>query len=135
MVVKNDQKQKAENKETSKREVTDSSLNLGESCEIGPLTSQQRQKKAFQIRQNAAQFQKCLPLPSQQCNGDENLYPNKIANYSKALTHNELGEVNISAYNALTKALMTGNPGIFENIPLGGVVKLTNPKLLIHMIW
>lgn len=128
MVVKSDQKQKAENMKTSKREVTNSSLNLGESCEIGPLTSQQRQKKAFQIRQNAARFQKCLPLPSQQCNGDENLYANKIANYSKALKHNKLGEVNISAYNALIKALMTGNPEIFENIPLGGVVKLTNPQ-------
>lgn len=97
-------------------------------CQIGPLTPIQRRNKAFQIRKNAAQFERDLPLPSHPCNGDENRFPNKIGNFTKALPHNELGEVDIHAYNAFIQALTTGNPDMFENIPLGGVVKLANPQ-------
>ncbi|MCG8529033.1 MAG: hypothetical protein MI749_00040 [Desulfovibrionales bacterium] len=133
MIVKGDQIQKTEKKEISEKkinekDVANSNLNFGYSCEIGPLTARQRREEAFQIRQDAAQFQKNLPIPGQECNGDEELYPNKISNFSKTLPHNELGEVNINAYNAFIKALMTGNPDNFEAIPLGGVVKLANPQ-------
>ncbi len=111
-----------------KEEKETSSLNLNESCEVGPLTAQQRRKKAFKIRKNAASFQENLPLPNHPCNGDEELYPNKIGNFSKTLPHNDLGEVNIDAYKSLIKALMTGNPNNFESIQLGGMAKLANPQ-------
>lgn len=126
MVEKREQKEKEEttNKKVNEREIS----NSGKCCEIGPLTPLQRREEAFQIRQNAAKFQKDLPLTSHPCNGDEDLLPNKIGNYSKALPHNHLGEVNIEAYNLFIKALTTGNPEIFEAIPLGGVVKLANPQ-------
>jgi hypothetical protein len=52
-------------------------------------------------------------------NGDEALYPNKIANYSKGLPHNTLGEVDSSAYGALLQALSTEEQADFENIPMG----------------
>jgi len=45
---------------------------------------------------------------------------------SKALPHNQLGEVDINAYQALIEALTTGSPDYFESIPLGGVTKLTD---------
>ena len=61
-------------------------------------------------------------------NGDEGLYPNKIGNYSKGLPHQANGEVNLAAYNSLVNALATGSPAQFEQIPLGGTVKLTNPQ-------
>jgi len=96
--------------------------------EIGPATAQKRLKEAFEVRQEAALFQKDLPLPGHPCNGDENLYPNKIGNFSKGLPHNQLGEVDLNAYNALIRALSTGDPEDFEFIPLGGVTKLTNPQ-------
>jgi hypothetical protein len=44
-------------------------------------------------------------------NLDENLYPNKIGNYSKGLPHNNDGTVVLSAYNALVNAINSGRPG------------------------
>ena len=61
-------------------------------------------------------------------NQDENLYPNKIANYSKGLPHNNDGTVVVSAYNALLNALNSGRPADFDAIPLGGSRGLTNPQ-------
>jgi hypothetical protein len=97
-------------------------------CDIGPMRSNKRVNQTFQIRLQAAEFEKNLPLPKHPCNGDEELYPNKIASYSKGLPHNNLGEVDLDAYNALIRALITGNPADFERIPLGGVVRLANPQ-------
>jgi hypothetical protein len=56
------------------------------------------------------------------------LFPKKIGNYSKGLPHNQIGEVNLNAYKSLIHALKTGNLDDFEDIPLGGVVKLTDPQ-------
>jgi len=96
--------------------------------EIGPTSAWKRRQEAFQIREEAALFQRDLPLPGHPCNGDEDLYPNKIANFPKALPHNQLGEVDLFAYKGLIRALSTGDPDEFETIPLGGVVKLANPQ-------
>ena len=61
-------------------------------------------------------------------NLDEELYPNKIGNYSKGLPHNNDGTVVLSAYNALTKALTSRSPEDFNAIPIGGNIRLTNPQ-------
>jgi hypothetical protein len=61
-------------------------------------------------------------------NNDENLYPNKLGNYSKGLPHNDDGTVVLSAYNALVNALNSGRPADFDAIPLGGTTGLTNPQ-------
>ncbi|TEB13003.1 hypothetical protein Pmgp_00641 [Pelotomaculum propionicicum] len=103
-------------------------LNLGVSCEIGPISNRKRLQEAYRIRLEAAQFQRALPLPGHPCNGDENLYPNKIGNFSKALPHNQLGEVILAAYSSLIGALSTGDPEEFEFIPLGGSTKLVDPQ-------
>lgn len=96
-------------------------------CEIGPTTQSERRKEAYEIRQDASIFQKNLPLYEQKCNGDEYLYPNKIASCTKALPHNDLGEVDLSAYDVYINAINSGNVKIFEAIPLGGPTKLVNP--------
>lgn len=90
----------------------------------------QRAQASFQFRVNCAQdnFQPIPPRFSRPNNGDEARYPNRIASYSKALPHQANGEVVPSAYNALLDALRTGNPALFEQIPMGGVVKLTSPQ-------
>ncbi|OPX86940.1 vanadium-dependent haloperoxidase [Pelotomaculum sp. PtaB.Bin117] len=103
-------------------------LNLGVSCEIGPESDRKRLREAYRLRREAALFEKDLPLPGHPCNGDENLYPNKIASYSKSLPHNQIGEVDLNAYNALIRALSTGDPEEFELIPLGGVTELKDPQ-------
>jgi len=66
--------------------------------------------------------------PGNPCNGDSELYPTKIGNYSKGLPHNELGEVDLIANGALIRVLSTGESDVFELIPLRGVTKLTDPQ-------
>lgn len=87
-----------------------------------------RATQAYNLREQAARDQRDLPEPTATSNGDETLYPNKIGNYSKGLPHNNLGEVDVAAYNALVNAMTTANPADFEVIPLGGARKLTNPQ-------
>ncbi len=88
-----------------------------------------RIEEAYNIRHRAALLEKKRPRPSHPTNGDEELYANKIASYSKCLPHNDLGEVDLAAYESLIMALKTGNPQDFENIQMGGVVRLVNPQV------
>src|SRR3990170_1094026 len=57
-------------------------------CEIGPQTGSVRADAAFQVRLDAAEDERYISIPDHPCNGDEDLYPNKIGNYSKCLHHN-----------------------------------------------
>jgi hypothetical protein len=92
------------------------------------LLPTQRRHRAFVFRRNAAIFQRDLPETPSIGNGDEDLYPSRIASYSKGLPHNDLGEVDLNAYNALLRALNSGLASDFEAIPLGGTAKLANPQ-------
>ncbi len=96
--------------------------------DVSKLAKIPRRVKAYNIRRKAAKLEKNRPRPSHLTNGDEQLYANKIGSYSKALPHNDLGEVDLQAYESLIMALTTGNPQDFESIQLGGVVKLVNPQ-------
>ena len=91
---------------------------------------QRRAENCYQLRVEAARanFHPVTPYFTRANNGDENLYPNKIANYSKGLPHNNNGEVDLAAYNALLDALRSGSPALFEQIPMGGDRRLTNPQ-------
>ena len=82
---------------------------------------------AFQIRLEAAQAEADVAVPRQITNGDESRYPNFIANFSKGLPHNDLGEVNPNVYRAYLGALQRGTAKAFEDLQLGGNVKLVNP--------
>ena len=84
--------------------------------------------QAYTIRRNAAEAELDLPLVFLRHNGDEQLYSNRIGNYSKALPHNGLGEVDPAAYNLYLNAIRSGEPADFENIPLGGSTRLTDPQ-------
>ncbi|HEU4833252.1 MAG TPA: vanadium-dependent haloperoxidase [Pyrinomonadaceae bacterium] len=92
--------------------------------------SNQRANDCAKLRRNAAQAGlQATPQNLQHPNNqDENIYPNKIGNYSKGLPHNNDGTVVLSAYNALVNAIDSGRPADFDAIPLGGTVKLTNPQ-------
>jgi hypothetical protein len=87
-----------------------------------------RQMRAWQIRTDAARLERDRPLADHSTNGDEARYPGKIANYSKGLPHNSLGEVDLAAYNTMLHALDTREPEDFEQIPTGGAAKLVNPQ-------
>ena len=83
--------------------------------------------EAYEMREKAALYQKCLPVPNNLTNGDEELYPNRIANYAKALQHDDIGGVVPAAYTALTSALASGELAKIESLILGGTMKLSNP--------
>jgi hypothetical protein len=97
-------------------------------ADTGPLDASERRQRAFGIRQDAATYQRDLPADPSVSNGDEDAYANRIASFTKALPHNDLGEVDLNAYNAYLQALSSGQWADFEAIPLGGAVKLTNPQ-------
>lgn len=100
-----------------------------EACTLGPQTAHQRKVTARGIRREAAQLAYKRPYPDHMCNGEEDDYAGtRIANFSKGLPHNGLGEVDPVAYNALLEALSSGDPNDFEAIPLGGVRPLRNPQ-------
>ncbi|MEV8444060.1 vanadium-dependent haloperoxidase [Actinosynnema sp. NPDC051121] len=68
-----------------------------------------------------------LPWPEHVNNGEEGDYP-YVANYSKGLPHDDVGEVRPEAYDTLLRALATGRSDDFERVPLGRGVKLTDPQ-------
>jgi membrane-associated phospholipid phosphatase len=90
----------------------------------------QRATAVYEFRERCARdnFEPVSQSFIRPLNGDETLYPNRIGNYSKGLPHLSNGEVVPQAYDALLAALRTGSPARFEQIPLGGTRKLTNPQ-------
>ncbi len=99
-------------------------------CEIGPFNANQRLKKAEDIRKDSAANRKAVGSKPHPCNGDEEKYADRnfCASYSKGLPHyktddfpnNQVkGEVIPEEYCKLLKALDSGKPSDFANIPQG----------------
>lgn len=89
-------------------------------CESGPLAGEARADAARRIRIAAADYERNMPIPSHPCNGDETLYAaqNFIGSFTKGLDHDNLyGEVRAEDYCALLRAIASGRPEDFENIP------------------
>jgi hypothetical protein len=97
---------------------------------------QPRRIAARVVRDEAAELAFLRPHPDHQSNGEELQYRNPqgrlsfIANYSKGLPHNNLGEVNGLAYRQLLIAFQSENPLRFERLRLGtpSGFDLTNPQ-------
>lgn len=95
-----------------------------------------RRKRALRVREEAAKFAFKQPHPEQRGNGDEERFPTRFASYSKGLPHNDQGEVDGDAYDALLAAIGSGDPADFDAIPLGDPADcptglgrgLTNPQ-------
>jgi hypothetical protein len=94
---------------------------------IGSLSPKERRRKAFELRRDAAVYQRDQPLLSHITNGDENI-GNFVAVFSKTLPHNHLGEVDPAAYRDYLRALDSGCGADFEAISMGGTGKLANPQ-------
>jgi membrane-associated phospholipid phosphatase len=86
-----------------------------------------RQARAFEVRMRAAEMARGRRHVEQTANGDESLYPNRIGSYSKGLPHNNLGEVDSTAYSTYLASLATADPADLERLPMGLGRKLTNP--------
>ena len=87
-----------------------------------------RRGKAFSVRRSSAEFQRDLPLPANEANGDEILHGSSFACFSKTLPHDALGEVSSADYATYFKALESGSDQDFANIPIRGPVRLGNPR-------
>jgi membrane-associated phospholipid phosphatase len=101
-------------------------------ADSSPSTSSKgRAQEAFEVREKAALANRLLRTPKQTPNRDEQLYPNFIGNYTKGLPHypngGSIGEVQPAAYQKLLHAIDAGSLRAFEDVPLGGTVKLGNP--------
>ena len=83
-------------------------------------TVDKRAVRAYNIRVDAAIFERDIPILDKYNNGDENRYKNKIASFSKSLPHDKLGIVDPEAYSKFIYALETKDHRDFENIPMGG---------------
>jgi hypothetical protein len=88
-----------------------------------------RADRVLQYRLQAARLANARnrPFVVPENNREELDYP-FIASYSKALPHNELGEVAPAAYRTLLAAALSGDTADFEAIPLGGARRLTSPQ-------
>jgi hypothetical protein len=88
-----------------------------------------RRYQAYKYRKDTAKNNFYRPIEPSVSNGDEKKYcPVYFANFTKALPHDSLGQVDPKAYRSLLKAVKSGNPKDYNRIILGGSVKLTNPQ-------
>ena len=88
--------------------------------ELAPTKGAQRAEAAYKVRVAAAERQRKLGIPEHPTNGDEERYPNRIGNFHKTLPHNEYGEVDTAAYDAMCKAIAAGDFNGLEAVPGGG---------------
>jgi hypothetical protein len=98
-----------------------------EAGEVNPADTQQRTYEAFRLRLQAAEQERRQGPFAQPTNGDEERYPNRIANFHKTLPHDAIGEVDPAAYRAFLAALGSGRFADFEAIASGGPGRLSNP--------
>lgn len=87
-----------------------------------------RRKRARRVREAAAKLAFQRPHPEHRNNGDDDRFPNRIGSYSKGLPHNDEGEVDAAAYDALLAAVESTEPSDFEAIPLGDPAECREPR-------
>jgi hypothetical protein len=76
-----------------------------------------RRARALKLRIDTARRQLAGTFPQRQTNGDEDAYPAGLANFTKTLPRNRLGEVDPDAYRRLLRALDSGRPADFDKVP------------------
>ena len=98
--------------------------------ETGPLEAGRRAQQSFEIRCDSARADTRRENPALTTNGDEERYADKRANFAKTLPHNNLGEVEQSAYADWLSILSGGDPGQFEHVPRDpqAVARLNDPQ-------
>jgi hypothetical protein len=99
---------------------------LGTEPPVRPIDSAMR-RRAREVREAAARLQDEVPVAPHPANDDEARYPTRIGTDTRALPHNQRGEVEPDAWRALFEACQSGEPDAFERIPLGGARRLGNP--------
>jgi membrane-associated phospholipid phosphatase len=87
-----------------------------------------RRNQSYLKRVQAAAGDRKIKTPRQTNNGDEGLYPNGIANFTKGFLHDSNGIVNPAQYAAYLQAIATGKRADFDSLALGGNTPLVDPQ-------
>jgi membrane-associated phospholipid phosphatase len=87
-----------------------------------------RPKEAYDRRVSAAKGDREVKVPSHSNNGDEALYPSRIANFTKGFAHNTFGEVDPNVYASYLAAVKTGKRADFDALPMAGSEPLVDPQ-------
>ena len=87
-----------------------------------------RRQKVYSFQAKRAKHYRDLEFHLQLANDDELIYDEKFASSTRALPHDELGHVDLNAWNTFVGACQSGDPNDFNNIPLGGIQPLRNPQ-------
>jgi hypothetical protein len=89
-----------------------------------------RGEQCFHYRLKAAKLARARnrPLLVPESNGEEEEFGDRRWSFSKGLPHDARGHVQPFAYDALLRAVRTGEPADFEAIPLAGPRKLVSPQ-------
>jgi hypothetical protein len=87
-----------------------------------------RAQQALQRRMAAAKWELEREFPEHVTNGDETAHDPAWICYSKGLPHEADGASTKDACRHLWKAMQTRDHKEFEDVPLGGYIKLANPQ-------
>jgi hypothetical protein len=87
-----------------------------------------RVQKALWLRVSAAENDAQIPSAPHPTNGDEHLYRDHSASYSKGLLQDDIGVVNPPAWVSFKRALESGNNHDFEDIIIGGTRTLNGAQ-------
>jgi membrane-associated phospholipid phosphatase len=92
------------------------------------LNLNSRRGQAYQKRMKAAAADRKLKTQKRTSNGDEKLYPNGIANFTKGFAHDQFGVVLPAPYAAYLAAVKTGKRADFDALQMGGNTPLVDPQ-------
>lgn len=91
------------------------------------IVSNPRVQIAYNLRVGAATRDASANVPPHTTSGDEQLYPDHSASYSKGLLQDDIGVVNPAAWQSFKKALNSGLRSDWDNIIIGGVRTQNGP--------
>lgn len=87
--------------------------------------SSSRKDAAYAIRVGAARKERAIQSAVHVTNGDVQRYPNGLATFTKCLPHNDYGEADPGALQALRDAVARNTVTAFEALPSNGSLRLT----------
>jgi hypothetical protein len=90
--------------------------------------SDPRIAKSLALRVGAANQDAAVAVPPHTTNGDEARYADKSATYTKGLLQDDIGVVNLAAYESFKKALKSGQNSDFEAMTVGGTRTQNGPQ-------
>lgn len=108
---------------------TASEIDAAVTAESGITAARSRRNACWAHRKDQADYWWQRGNVTHPTNGDEARYPERIANYSKSMPHNEFGEVDPDAYDSLLKAIKTGKSTDYDAMILtSGARRQTSPQ-------